>query len=101
MLPYAARFWLHIFSPIYVRGTGSESMQVYDAVEYFAGTAWVTKAFRIGGHSMAALDVAYEENLPGRLNPMDLTTTAGMASSSLHGEQCCLQLCVILFGRMF
>ena len=68
-------------------------MQAYDAVEYFAGTAWVTKAFRLGGHPTAALDLTYEPDIPGRMNPMDLTTTAGMAFFGLHDQLLAILSC--------
>ena len=64
-------------------GPAASLFQVYGAIEYFSGTAWVTRCLRMGGIPTAALDLSYEQTVPGRFNVMDLATPAGMASPSL------------------
>ena len=38
------------------------------------------------GLPVASLDIAYESSVEGRMNPMDLTTDAGMALLSCIGK---------------
>ena len=53
--------------------------EAYSCIEYFAGSAWVTKSFRYSGLPAAALDVEFGNAVPGMGNSIDLLTTCGMA----------------------
>ena len=46
----------------------------------FAGQAEITRMFRYASMPAARLDLSYMEAQPGRMNPMDLLTDAGMAN---------------------
>lgn len=46
----------------------------------FAGQAEVTRMFRYASMPAARLDLNYMEGEPGRMNPMDLLSDAGMAN---------------------
>ncbi|CAE7254709.1 unnamed protein product, partial [Symbiodinium sp. CCMP2456] len=66
-------------------------MQAYSCVELFAGKAWISRCFKLGGYPTASLDVAYGASLPNAASrAMDLTTTAGMSlaiATVLSGRQ--------------
>ena len=48
-------------------------------MELFAGKAWVSRCFRLGGYPTAVLDIELGKTLPtGVQHAMDLSTTAGM-----------------------
>ena len=57
----------------------SHRLQVYDSVELFAGTGWVTRCMKLAGSKAAALDINLGNALPGKQAAMDLTSPAGMA----------------------
>ena len=53
--------------------------QVYQCIEYFCGTAMVSKCMLLAEHPTASLDVNLGHPLPGKQNAMDLTTPSGVA----------------------
>ena len=53
--------------------------EAYKCVELFAGTAWVSRSFRQQGYATASLDVLMGHPHEGKLDAMDLRTSAGMA----------------------
>lgn len=48
-------------------------------MELFAGEAWVSRSFRHQGYATASLDVLMGHPREGKLDAMDLRTSAGMA----------------------
>ncbi|CAL1157256.1 unnamed protein product [Cladocopium goreaui] len=50
-------------------------------IEFFAGKAEATNQFQVGGFHSAKLDILYMHAQPGKLNPMDLTSEAGMGTA--------------------
>ena len=60
----------------------------YDLVELFAGEAKVSSVHRLAGRRVAALDIAYDEQVE-RPGSMDLTTSAGFTwlSTEFQGFQ--------------
>jgi hypothetical protein len=53
-------------------------------IEFFAGKAEATNQFQVGGFHSAKLDLLYMHAQPGKLNPMDLTSEAGMGNLRLN-----------------
>ena len=58
------------------------SAQGYKWIEFFAGQSAATRMIRFAGWKGARLDINYMRPRPGKMNPMDLTTSAGMAPLS-------------------
>ena len=54
-------------------------LQAYNWLEFFAGGSVATTMLRYAGWKGARLDILYMTARPGKLNPMDLTSNAGMA----------------------
>ena len=77
-------------------------LEEYSLVELFAGRAWVTRTFRLGGLASASLDIDYASKLPkGAGHSMDLTTNAGMGPSIMvfiEGFLCFLVGCNDVHG---
>lgn len=53
---------------------------MFQWVEFFAGKAEATRMFRCNGYHAAKLDEIYMRAKPTKMNPMDITTDAGMAT---------------------
>lgn len=52
---------------------------LFEYLEFFAGKAEATRMFKYGGFRTGRLDKEYMSVHGSRMNPMDLTTNAGMA----------------------
>ena len=69
-------------------------MHPFQWVEFFAGAAEATKAFKGKGYHTARLDLLYmKEPAPPRLNPMDICTPGGFAL--LRCKSTTLSLCCV------
>ena len=60
-----------------------QDTQPYSWVEFFAGRGEATRMFRLAGHQSARLDILDMTAKPGKENPMDLCSDAGMATPDL------------------
>ena len=58
--------------------------EAYQCVELFAGKAWVSRSFRQQGYATASLDVLMGQPREGKLDAMDLRTSAGMAFLAMN-----------------
>lgn len=56
-------------------------------IEFFAGKAEASKAFKAKGFHTARLDINYMEHLPNGMNPMDLLSDAGFAFLGIQLNQ--------------